>query len=98
MNVDIEIYLKQFISFFENNEEELILLIGDLKKKEIFYSMVKQQSQKNYKNGEDVILTQQQIKDILYNLRKDEVKKSNSNNLIEKMFIQETKFGKFFLN
>jgi len=59
-NVDVEIYINQFITFFNNNPNDLIELIGDVLKDD-FYDRVKQQSLDNLNNGEDVTLTQKQI-------------------------------------
>ena len=59
-NVDVEIYINQFITFFNNNPNDLLQLIGDVLKDD-FYDRVKQQSLDNIENGEDVSLTQKQI-------------------------------------
>ena len=59
-NVDVEIYINQFITFFNNNPNDLLELIGDVLKDD-FYDRVKQQSLDNIENGEDVSLTQKQI-------------------------------------
>jgi hypothetical protein len=58
-NVDVEIYINQFITFFNNNPNDLLELIGDVLKDD-FYDRVKQQSLDNIENGEDVSLTQKQ--------------------------------------
>jgi len=42
MNIDVEIYIKNFINFFENNPNELIDLIGN-ELKEVFYKKVEEQ-------------------------------------------------------
>jgi hypothetical protein len=55
-NVDVEIYINQFITFFNNNPNDLLELIGDVLKDD-FYDRVKQQSLNNIDNGEDVSLT-----------------------------------------
>ena len=39
-NIDCEIYISQLITFFENNPNDLMILIGDLQKEE-FYNMLK---------------------------------------------------------
>ena len=36
-NIDCEIYIKQLITFFENNPGDLMELVGDVQKEE-FYS------------------------------------------------------------
>ena len=68
-NVDVEIYINQFITFFNNNPNDLIELIGDVLKDD-FYDRVKQQSLDNVSNGEDVTLTQKQIISIVVALKK----------------------------
>ena len=52
-NVDVEIYINQFITFFNNNPNDLLQLIGDVLKDD-FYDRVKQQSLENYNNGETI--------------------------------------------
>ncbi len=39
-NVEVELYLNQFIKFFDNNPNDLMNLIGDLGKEE-FYDKVR---------------------------------------------------------
>ena len=68
--IDVEIYINQFIDFFEKNPNDLLVLIGEVKKNE-FYSKVKEQCVKNYKNNDDVTLTKQQIIDIVVEIKKD---------------------------
>ena len=68
--IDVEIYISQFIDFFEKNPNDLLVLIGEVKKNE-FYSKVKEQCVQNYKNNDDVTLTRQQIIDIVVEIKKD---------------------------
>lgn len=96
MNIlDVEIYIKQFIDFFEKNPNDLIDLIGD-NLKEDFYKKVKEQCFKNYNNGDDVSLTRQQIIDIVVNLKKGNQLESTEE-VINKIS-QKTKFGLIYLN
>ncbi len=67
-NVDVEIYINQFISFFENNPNDLITLIGDLDKN-IFYDKVKIQCYKNLDAGEEISVTRQQLIDIVIDIK-----------------------------
>ena len=94
-NVDVEIYINQFITFFNNNPNDLIQLIGDVLKDD-FYDKVKQQSLENYSNGEDVSLTQKQIISIVVAL------KQSQNQVIDmdkiKSIIYHTEFAHFSLN
>ena len=59
-NVDAEIYLNQLIAFFEKNPNDLIDLIGELKKTK-FYKRIKEKVYENVENGLELILTQQQL-------------------------------------
>lgn len=92
MNVDVEIYMKTFINFFENNPNDLMDLIGD-KLKEKFYDRVKNQALKNIDKGEDPALTRPQLIDIVVNLRKGDVPPTVIEGIMEK-----NKFGSFCLN
>ncbi len=92
-NVDVEIYLSQFISFFEKNPNDLMDLIGDTHKEE-FYKKVKEQCQKNLDKGDDVTLTRQQILDIVINLKKGPIFDENKINAV----FEKTKFGLIPLN
>lgn len=89
--LDVEIYIKQFVDFFEKNPNDLLDLIGDVLKDE-FYRKVKEQSTTNYNDGKDVNLTRKQLIDIVVNLKKNvPLEKING-------IFQETKFGQFCLN
>jgi hypothetical protein len=95
MNVDVEIYLNQFISFFEKNPSSLTELIGDINKDD-FFNKVKEQCYINIEKGDDVSLTRSQIIEIVGGLLK--VQKNDI--LVEKTnkLFQDTKFGQFCLN
>ena len=93
--IDVEIYISQFIDFFEKNPNDLLVLIGEVKKNE-FYSKVKEQCVQNYKNNDDVTLTRQQIIDIVVEIKKDS-KTSVNVKTLDGLF-QKTKFGTFSLN
>ena len=41
-NVDVDIYVNQFISFFDKNPEELKILIGDVDKNEFYLKVTEQ--------------------------------------------------------
>lgn len=92
-NVDVEIYLNQFISFFDKNPNDLIDLIGDINKG-VFYKKIEEQCYKNFENGDEVSLTQKQIIDIVISIKKIE-------QVDEKKILgvfQKTKFGMISLN
>ena len=93
--IDVEIYISQFIDFFEKNPNDLLVLIGEVKKNE-FYSKVKEQCVQNYKNNDDVTLTRQQIIDIVVEIKKDS-KTSVNVKTLDGLF-QKTKFVTFSLN
>jgi hypothetical protein len=92
-NVDVEIYINQIISFFEKNPNDLIDLIGELDK-DSFYERVKEQCYKNLDKGDEISLTQQQLIDIVYNLKKG----NKVNKDILTAIVQNTRFGPIFLN
>lgn len=94
-NVDVEIYINQFISFFEKNPNDLLLLIGDTVK-EKFFSKVKERCYYNYQQGEEISLTQKQIIDIVVEIKLEEMDKGKSI-LIHKVF-EQNRLGIFCLN
>lgn len=94
-NVDVEIYLSQFMSFFEKNPSSLDELIGNLNKDD-FFNKVEQQCYSNLENGEEVSLTKTQIVQIIADLFNGE-KKETISNKIESVF-QKTKIGDICLN
>lgn len=96
-NIDVEIYISQMITFFENNPGDFMDLVGDVQKEE-FYQKMKEKSLENVEKGEDFILTKQQIIDIVVELKAPEL--SEKLNYVEKVekHILKTKFGDIFLN
>jgi len=60
MNVDVQIYLSNFKSFFNNNPNDLINLIGD-GDKDMFFELVEGTVIENYDKGEDLELTKKQL-------------------------------------
>jgi hypothetical protein len=90
---DVEIYLNQFVSFFEKNPNDLLNLIGD-SHKEDFFEKVREKSISNFTNGEDVSLTQKQIIDVVVELKKPN---KEQNSQIENI-VFNTKFGGIILN
>ena len=67
-NVDIEIYMNQFINFFENNPNDLIELIGDTLK-ETFYEKVRMRCIENYEKGSEISLTKDQMMSIVVEIK-----------------------------
>ena len=73
-NIDVEIYISQMITFFENNPSDFMDLVGTAQKDEFFQKM-KDKSLENVEKGEDFILTKQQILDIVLELKAPELTK-----------------------
>ena len=92
-NIDCEIYISQMITFFENNPGDFMDLVGDVQKED-FYKKIREQSLKNLEEGNDYVLTKQQIIDIVAELKVPEL---NDRLKIEK-HIFKTKFGDIILN
>lgn len=94
-NVDAEIYLNQLIAFFEKNPNDLIDLIGELKKTK-FYKRIKEKVYENVENGLELILTQQQLIDIVVSMY-DETNKTVKSIEIKTPVIK-TNYGIIWLN
>jgi hypothetical protein len=94
MNIDVEIYIKNFVNFFESNPNELMDLIGDTLK-EVFYDKVKEQCYKNLDNGEEITLTQKQLIEIVMDIKRV---KPDINILLTNGVFQKTKYGLISLN
>ena len=94
-NIDVEIYVSQLISFFENNPNDLMNLIGD-SVKENFFNKVREQCYKNAEDGDEVSLTQKQIIDIVVELKMEEVE-GGKTIIIHNVF-EQNKVGIFCLN
>ena len=95
-NLDVEIYMNQFVTFFENNPNDLLELIGD-SNKESFYDLVKEQCEKNLSSGDEVSLTQHQIIEIVVKLKKVDLENNQMVVIVDKVF-QSTSFGIIGLN
>jgi len=89
MNIDVQIYISQIKTFFNENPNELTNLIGNVEP-EKFFDEMEIIATKNFDNGEEVQLTQKQMLDILV--------KINTNNSYTPTLFTETKFGKIYLN
>lgn len=99
-NVDVDIYVSQLISFFDNNPNDLMDLIGDVQKDE-FYLKIRERCEENFKKGDDIVLTKHQIVEVVLELKIDDVKgkklKIDMALEVDKLF-QKTKFGLIGLN
>lgn len=92
-SVDIDLYMNQFINFFESNPNDLIELIGDTLK-ETFYDKVRMRCIENYEKGEDISLTNRQMMEIVLEIRNED---SPDLKRISKIF-ESTKYGTICLN
>jgi len=95
-NLDVELYMSQFVTFFENNPNDLMELIGD-SNKDMFYDLVKEQCEKNLESGDEVSLTQHQIIEIVVKLKNVDLENAQMVVIVDKVF-QSTKFGMIGLN
>ena len=95
-NLDVEVYMSQFVTFFENNPNDLLDLIGD-SDKDLFYDLVKEQCEKNIESGDEVSLTQHQIIEIVVKLKKGNMENHQMVVIVDKVF-QSTSFGMIGLN
>lgn len=95
-NLDVEIYMNQFVTFFENNPNDLLELIGD-SNRDSFYDLVKEQCEKNLSSGDEVSLTQHQIIEIVVKLKKVNLETHKMVVIVDKVF-QSTSFGIIGLN
>ena len=96
-NIDCEIYISQVISFFENNTNDLMDLIGELQRND-FYEKLRERCEKNVDEGEDYVLTRTQMINIVLELKAPElIEPQNVESVIEG-YIQKTKWGEIILN
>lgn len=96
-NIDCEIYISQVITFFENNPNDLMDLIGELQRKD-FYQKLRERCEKNVDEGQDYVLTRQQMINIVLELKAPElIEISNPESVVEG-YIQKTKWGEIILN
>jgi hypothetical protein len=93
MNIDVEIYLNNFVKFFNENPSDLANLIP-YEKKDEFFTKVKEVVVENVKKGDDASLTRKQLIDLCAEINKE----------VSDFFIKKegpllfTKFGLISLN
>jgi hypothetical protein len=75
--IDVEIYIKKLVDFFENNPNDLMNLIGE-SNKELFYNKIKEVVWKNFESGPEIELTQNQIIDIVSQISGTKVVESDA--------------------
>lgn len=93
-NIDVEIYISQLIRFFDENPNDLMVLIGDLQKKQ-FYEKLRERCEQNLLEDMDITLTKEQIINVVLELKVYDAPKQKDD--LSKI-IQKTKFGDIILN
>ena len=91
MNVDVEIYMSEFVRFFKENPDDLINLIGKAKQED-FFNGVRQLAEKNWEEGNDIQLTQKQMIALIVELN------DKTEEVIVKVPMMVTKHGNIFRN
>jgi hypothetical protein len=91
MNVDIEIYFRNILNFFETHPEQLVTLIGSINKDK-FYNKVKQAAQDNFEKSQEPELTRKQMVDLVWELHIEQTKELKRNPFVK------TKHGTICLN
>ena len=94
-NIEVDIYLNQLVNFFDKNPNDLIDLIGE-SHKDKFFNKVREVCLQNVENGDDVTLTNQQLIDIVLEVKGVGMTKEEFE-VINKVF-EKNKFGTFCLN
>jgi hypothetical protein len=69
-NVEIEIYMTNFVGFFKKNPDQLRILIGDFDGDK-FYEKVRDLATKNHEEEKEVAPTRQQMIDLLLSMNKE---------------------------
>jgi hypothetical protein len=96
-NIDCEIYIKQVITFFENNPNDLMDLIGQVQKNE-FYEKIRERCEKNVDEDKDYVLTRQQMIDIVLELKAPGLLDAINPKQEVEGFVQKTQWGEIILN
>jgi hypothetical protein len=91
MNVDVEIYHKNIINFFESNPDQLKILIGSIDK-ELFYEKVKEVANKNFVESNEPSLTRKQMVDLVWELHIQKIK------IFRRNIFESTSYGTYCLN
>lgn len=96
-NIDCEIYIKQVITFFENNPNDLMDLIGEVQKND-FFEKIRERCEKNVDEDKDYVLTRQQMIDIVLELKAPGLLEAVNPKQEVEGFVQKTKWGEIILN
>ena len=93
-NVDIEIYMANLVKFFDNNPEQLKILIGDIDG-DVFFQKVKNVCELNDKDEKELAPTRKQMIEIILEIKKGPDKKNIEKNVT---LFMDHHMGKVFLN
>ena len=74
-NVDIEIYMANLVKFFDNNPEQLKILIGD-NDSNIFFKKIRKIVETNEKDEKELAPTRKQMIEIILEIKKGPDKKN----------------------
>lgn len=95
MNIEVDIYLNNFIKFFKSNPEDLTSLVPKEMEEE-FYQKVREVSTENVNKGNDAQLTQRQIIDICVEINRKLSNPIQVENKEPENYLIGTKFGSLF--
>ena len=93
-NVDIEIYMNNFVGFFKRNPDQLKILIGEINPED-FYSEIKSIAEKNLLDEKEIVPTRKQMVDLLVGMNTNKNKKQITDVVIPFM---EHRMGKIIMN
>jgi len=93
-SIDIEIYLSQIKTFFNENPEQLLKLLGQANAED-FFKGVKKIALQNMEKGEDIQLTNNQMIQLVVDLNKPKQKVQTTEVLVP--YINH-RFGRIYLN
>jgi hypothetical protein len=85
------------ITFFENNPNDLMDLIGEVQKND-FFEKIRERCEKNVDEDKDYVLTRQQMIDIVLELKAPGLLDVINPKQEVEGFIQKTKWGEIILN
>ena len=93
-NVDIDIYMNNFVGFFKRNPDQLKLLIGEINPED-FFSEIKTIAEKNLLDEKEIVPTRKQMVDLLVGMNTNKNKKQITDVVIPFM---EHRMGKIIMN
>ena len=93
-NVDIDIYMNNFVGFFKKNPDQLKILIGEINPED-FFSEIKTIVEKNLLDEKEIVPTRKQMVDLLVGMNTNKNKKQITDVVIPFM---EHRMGKIIMN